>query len=367
MLEGGGPVLCALFPCSLLAAVIVHRSRTGPKKRVDKTLETDRHIYRGGSSRNWREIYDSTTKEHRPTTKMSITSRKIAIVTGASSGIGYAITKQLAEHNYIVYACARRLEPIAPLVKEFSADVIKPYKLDISNLDEITAFKAVLATELPGQKLDLLYNNAGQSCTFPALDVSDAAMQQCFQVNVFGHVNMCRELSSFLVIAKGTIVFTGSCAGIVSFPFGSIYSATKAAIHSYARGLHLEMKPFGVRVINVVTGGVDTNIADTRSLPEDSIYRFPEGQAAFEERQSMAKNHRPMSADVYAAKVMQDILSSRDPVDIYRGTMATFLGFVAMLVPYCILDFGLIKKFHLTKGFKVLKEHSASSAAKKQD
>ena len=294
---------------------------------------------------------------------MSITTRKIAIVTGASSGIGYAMTRQLAEHNYIVYACARRLDPIAPLVKEFSDAVVRPYKLDVSQLEEIVAFKEFLAAELPGKKLDLLYNNAGQSCTFAALDVSDAAMQQCFQVNVFGHVNMCRELSQYLINAQGTIVFTGSCAGIISFPFGSIYSATKAAIHSYARGLHLEMKPFGVRVINVVTGGVDTNIADTRPMPEDSIYRFPEGQAAFEERQRMAKNHKPMSAEVYAAKVMGDILSARDPVDVYRGTMATFLGFVALFVPFCVLEFALIKKFHLTKVFKVLKKRSA----KKED
>lgn len=287
---------------------------------------------------------------------MSTSTKKIAIVTGASSGIGYSVTKELAKHNYIIYACARRLEPIEPLVKEFSETIIKPYKLDISNLEEIIAFKEYLAEDLPGQKLDLLYNNAGQSCTFPALDVSDANMQQCFQVNVFGHVNMCRELSKYLINAKGTIVFTGSCAGIISFPFGSIYSATKAAIHAYARGLHLEMKPFGVRVINAVTGGVDTNISDTRALPENSVYKFPEGQESFEGRQRMAKNHHPMSADVYAKKMVGDILSSRDPVDVYRGTMATFLGFVALFVPYCILEFGLIQKFHLTKVFKVLKE-----------
>jgi len=295
---------------------------------------------------------------------MSTSSKKIAIVTGASSGIGYAITKELAEHNYIVYACARRLEPIQPLVDEFSTSIIKPYKLDISNNDEVVELKEFLAKELPSQKLHLLYNNAGQSCTFPALDVSDANMQKCFQVNVFGHVNMCRELSKYLINAKGTIVFTGSLAGIISFPFGSIYSSTKAAIHAYARGLHLEMKPFGVRIINAVTGGVDTNIADTRPLPEGSIYGFPEGQEAFESRQRMAKNHHPMPAEVYAKKLMGDILSSKDPVDVYRGSMATFLGFVSLFVPYFILEFALIKKFHLTKVFKVLKDKNVESKKK---
>lgn len=299
--------------------------------------------------------------------RMSKPSMKVAIVTGASSGIGYAITKQLAKNNYIVYACARRLEPIEPLVNEFSSDLIKPYKLDISNPKEIVDLREFLRKELVDQKLDVLYNNAGQSCTFPALDVSNDAMEQCFKVNVYGHVNMCRELSSYLINAKGTIVFTGSIAGIVSFPFGSIYSATKASIHAYARGLHLEMKPLGVRVINAITGGVDTNIADTRPLPVDSIYNFSEGKEAFAGRQKMAKNHLPMSADIYAEKLMNDILSSKDPVDVYRGTMATFLGFVAMLVPYCILEFGLIKKFHLSKVFQVLKDKQHNDVYKKDN
>ncbi|SMN21407.1 similar to Saccharomyces cerevisiae YIL124W AYR1 NADPH-dependent 1-acyl dihydroxyacetone phosphate reductase found in lipid particles, ER, and mitochondrial outer membrane [Maudiozyma saulgeensis] len=292
-------------------------------------------------------------------------SKKIAIVTGASSGIGYAITKELAQHDYIIYACARRLEPMQPLVDEFSTSIIKPYKLDISILDEVITFKEFLEEELSGQKLDLLYNNAGQNCCLPALDISDADMQKCFQVNVFGHINMCRELSKYLINAKGTIVFTGSISGIVSFPFGSIYSATKAAIHAYARGLHLELKPFGVRVINSVTGGVNTHISDIRPLPKDSIYEFPEGKEAFESVQHMTDNYQPMSAEVYAKKLVGDILSSKDPVDVYRGSSATFLSFFSSIVPYFILESALIKQFNLTKAFEVLKGKKVE--AKKQD
>ncbi|CCF60230.1 hypothetical protein KAFR_0J01650 [Kazachstania africana CBS 2517] len=282
--------------------------------------------------------------------------QKVAVVTGASSGIGYAITRQLAKHNYQVYACARRLEPIETLVDEFSTTLIKPYKLDVSSMEDIIKFKNFLSETLREGKLDVLYNNAGQSCTFPALDVTDAMVEQCFKVNVFGHINMCRELAQFLINAKGTIVFTGSTAGVISFPFGSIYSASKAAIHQYARGLHLELKPFGVRVINAVTGGVSTNIADTRPLPQDSIYNFEEGQEAFKARQLMAKNNRPMSADVYAEKLMNDILSSRDPLDVYRGTMSSILSWVSLIVPYCVLEWGLVKKFKLEKVFAVLKK-----------
>ncbi|CCC68735.1 hypothetical protein NCAS_0B06510 [Naumovozyma castellii] len=298
----------------------------------------------------------------------TIESRKTAIVTGASSGIGYEITKELARNGFIVYACARRLGPIDDLINDLAPElttelakaVIKPYQLDISKEDEVKQFRVFLEKELPNGKLDLLYNNAGQSCTFPALDVTNDVMEQCFKVNVFGHVNMCRELASYLIQARGTIVFTGSLAGITPFPFGSIYSATKAAIHEYARVLHLEMKPFGVRVINVVTGGVATNIADTRPLPDDSVYNFPEGRKAFEYRQSMAKNHHPMPADVYAKELIKDILSDKDPVDVYRGKLATIMSYVMMLVPYSLLEWGLCKKFKLDKVFEALKSKAES-------
>ncbi|AJR36645.1 Ayr1p [Saccharomyces cerevisiae YJM189] len=281
--------------------------------------------------------------------------KKIAVVTGASGGIGYKVTKELARNGYLVYACARRLEPMAQLAIQFGNDSVKPYKLDISKPEEIVTFSGFLRANLPDGKLDLLYNNAGQSCTFPALDATDAAVEQCFKVNVFGHINMCRELSEFLIKAKGTIVFTGSLAGVVSFPFGSIYSASKAAIHQYARGLHLEMKPFNVRVINAITGGVATDIADKRPLPETSIYNFPEGREAFNSRKTMAKDNKPMPADAYAKQLVKDILSTSDPVDVYRGTFANIMRFVMIFVPYWLLEKGLSKKFKLDKVNNALK------------
>lgn len=283
---------------------------------------------------------------------------RVAVVTGASSGIGYEVTKELASKGFKVYACARRTAPIEPLVGTFG-DLVVAHHLDIADINEVKKFKDFLGEELPEGKLDILYNNAGQSCTFPALDVSNDVMEQCFKVNVFGHVNMTRELSTYLINGKGTVIFTGSIAGFTALPFGSIYSATKAAIHEYARVLHLEMKPFGVRVINAVTGGVHTDIADKRDLPEDSIYRFPEGLEAFRTRQTMARDNHPMPADVYAKKVVSDLLSTRDPVDIYRGKMATFLSYVNIFVPYCVLEWIFAKKFKLDKVAVALKKKYA--------
>lgn len=281
--------------------------------------------------------------------------KKVALVTGASSGIGYEITKLLASKGYTVYAAARRTTPIKPLEEEFPEKVIA-VSLDVSDLQQIQDLKTRFTRDLPDSKLHILYNNAGQSCTFPAVDVDNDKIEQCFKVNVFGPMNLCREMSDFVINARGTIVFTGSLAGIVPFPFGSIYSSTKAAIHQYARVLHVEMKPFGVKVINAITGGVATNIADTRPLLEDSVFNTPEGRHAFETRQNMAKNNKPMSPAVYAKKLVADVESSSDPVDVYRGAMATVMSWVMLLVPYNLLEWGLYKKFHLDDLFHKLAE-----------
>ena len=139
---------------------------------------------------------------------------------------------------------------------------------------------------------------------FPATDVTDAQMKQCFEVNVFGAIRTVRELVPLIINAQGVIGFTGSVSGIIPFPFSCIYSASKAAIHQYAATLRLEMKPFGVKVINIVTGGVKTDIEDKRDLPESSIYNVPGIKEAFNERRQMAARNKPMPAEVYAKKLL---------------------------------------------------------------
>lgn len=278
--------------------------------------------------------------------------QRVAIVTGASSGIGFEVAKQLGQKGWKVYGCARRLGPMKPL----EAFGVVPVQLDVTSAESTLKFKEFLSGELPSAKLDLLYNNAGASCTFPAFDVTDAQIEQAFQVNVFGPMRLTRELQDFLINAKGTIMFTGSLAGVVPFPFSSVYCSCKAAIHQYAHVLHLELKGFNVRVINVVTGGVETNIADTRAIPKGSKYGSPEALETIEARKTMAKNNKPMSAEKYAGKVISDLLSSSDPIDVYRGNWATILSTVAQYLPGWVLEFILTKKFRLGPIFKYHRE-----------
>ncbi|SCU84639.1 LAMI_0C08306g1_1 [Lachancea mirantina] len=286
--------------------------------------------------------------------------QKTALITGASSGIGFEATKQLADKGYKIYAAARRLTLLESLEAKYPGQVIA-VELDVSDPEQIVALRERFAAELPDQKLDLLYNNAGQSCTFAATDATHEIVERAFKVNVFGPMNLCRELSQFLINSGGTIVFTGSVAGLVPFPFGSVYGATKAAIHQYARVLHQEMKCFNVRVINVVTGGVHTDIADKRGVPENSLFNVPEARAALEARREMAKNNHPMSVEKYVARVVHDIESRRDPVDVYRGRVASLAYWISWLVPYAVLERIVFYRFKLFPFYNAMRRKHPKS------
>ncbi|KAK6201149.1 uncharacterized protein RJT21DRAFT_120137, partial [Scheffersomyces amazonensis] len=217
--------------------------------------------------------------------------------------------------------------------------------------------KKFIIEETGDKYLDILFNNAGQSCTFAALDVSDEYIKQCFEVNVYGPMRIVRELGSLVINAKGAIGFTGSVSGVVPFPFSCTYSATKAAIHQYAATLRIEMLGFDVRVLNFITGGVKTDIADKRSLPPNSIYNIPEMVGALKERQEMAARNNPMSAEEYARRVANDFERSKvqGTLNYYRGTMASLLGYILYWCPRFILENILLKKFKMTAVYKVLR------------
>ncbi|ODQ82164.1 hypothetical protein BABINDRAFT_158815 [Babjeviella inositovora NRRL Y-12698] len=158
---------------------------------------------------------------------------------------------------------------------------------------------------------------------------------------------MTRELSLLLIEAKGIIVFTGSIASTMPFLWGPIYGATKAAIHQFAAVLHLEMKPFGARVLNVVTGGVKTNIADTIPFPETSVYTCPELDVSIVERRQIAIKNYPMLAETYTKKVVDDIDSNSNRLNVYRGTMATIFPTLVTIILQCIVERMVSVKFKL--------------------
>lgn len=286
---------------------------------------------------------------------MSVERKKVALVTGASGGIGYATAIEFAKRGYHVFAGARRLEPMKPLQETYGINI---FQLDVSSLESVKNAKKYIIDQTGDSYLDVLYNNAGQSCTFPCIDVKDDDFKLCYEVNVFGPMRTVRELAPLIINAKGTIGFTGSVSGFIPFPFSATYSSTKAAINQYANTLQFEMLPFGVKVINFVTGGVDTSIADTRPLPEDSLFNVSGMKEAFFERQAMAVRNKPMSAQAYATKVVNDFENAKlgGVVQYYRGSKASLLYYVHKIFPTFVLQYFLMERFKLLLVFATIKK-----------
>lgn len=119
-------------------------------------------------------------------------------------------------------------------------------------------------------------------------------------------MRMCQAFSPSLIRSKGTIVQIGSLAGVMPYVFGSVYNASKAALHAYSNTLRVELEPLGVSVITIVTGGVKSRIARTeRSLPEGSYYEAIREE--YERRQKHSQEGA-MDTEEYARSVVGKVL-----------------------------------------------------------
>lgn len=174
-------------------------------------------------------------------------SGKTAVVTGASKGIGLAITAQLLAEGVRVIGASRTVTP------ELAALSVPTVCVDLTVPDGPARLADSALTTLGG--VDLLVNNVGGSERFvPFLDLPDTAWQEAFELNFFTAVRLCRALLPSLVERRGTIVNISS--GSARIPGGPIdYSAAKAALTNFSKMLAEEFGPQGVRV-NTVSPGI---------------------------------------------------------------------------------------------------------------
>lgn len=237
-----------------------------------------------------------------------MSNRQTVLITGCSpGGIGHALARQFHTSGYHVIATARSTSALTSL-SDLGITVLP---LVVDSEDSIQSL-AHQIKELCPNGLGFLVNNAGVNLTLPALDVDLDDAKRCFDVNFFAVVRLVQVFAPMLIQARGTIVMIGSLAGEMPYVFGSIYNASKAALLSYADTLRVEMAPFDVSVITVVTGGVKSQLTRKiqRYIPEDSVY------APIEEQFNKRKTHSAdvgMDVDEYAAGVVPQLLPGAGP------------------------------------------------------
>jgi len=179
-------------------------------------------------------------------------NQKIALITGASSGMGRATALALAKQGFIVYAGSRTPEKLFNIQSEN----IRPIKLDITNPTSIKESIGFI------ESIDVLINNAGYGLVSTVENVTEEEMFDQFNVNVFGLLRVCK-----MVIPKmrkqesGVIINISSFLGKIGLPLFTFYNASKYAVEGITDSLRYELKGFNIRVHSIMPGFFDTNFA----------------------------------------------------------------------------------------------------------
>ena len=257
-------------------------------------------------------------------------AQKVALVTGASAGIGKAIVRRLLREGWVVYGAARRLEQMADIVGEGARAVA----LDVT--DEASMQAGVGAILAATGRIDALVNNAGYGSYGALEDVPLSEAKRQFEVNVFGLVRLTQLVLPAMRAAKaGTIVNISSMGGRIWTPVGGWYHATKHAVEVLSDALRVETRPFGIRVVVVQPGAIKSEWAAIagKTLQESSrssVYGAVTEPMARTLQKAETKSASP---DVVANAVAKAV-TSRRPRRRYATPMdAKLLIFMRWLLP----------------------------------
>lgn len=283
--------------------------------------------------------------------------RELAIVTGASTGIGAATARELARRGFHVLAGVRR-DQDGDAIRGAG---IEPLILDITNPDHIQALVAQVSDDPQGRAVRALVNNAAVQANVPIEAFAIDEWRRMFEVNLFGQVAMVQALLPALIRSKGRVVNISSVGGKVAMATYGPYAATKFALEAVSDSLRRELTPVGVGVVVIEPGAVRTEmlgraIATAGELvsamtPEQSERYGALVHAVNAQAVSSTKSGLPAEA---AAKVIAKAVTARKPRTRYTvGREAAMIRWLPFL-PDRTLDriFTAALRPHFPKGDK---------------
>ena len=205
--------------------------------------------------------------------------KRIALITGASSGIGEACARKFAEGGYDLILTARRAEKLAELKAELEAEGTKVKTLTFDVRDAEAAETAVDSLEPEWRKINVLINNAGLALGLDKEYEGDPDdWNTMIDTNIKGLLTMTRLIVSGMVERnEGHVINIGSVAGDAAYAKGNVYCATKAAVKTITDGLRIDLAETAVRVTNLKPGLVETNFSNVRfhgdNQRADNVYK----------------------------------------------------------------------------------------------
>lgn len=245
---------------------------------------------------------------------------RVALVTGASPGIGAATARRLARAGLTVYGAARRLDRLA----ELAADGVRAVELDVTSDDSMTAAIDHVLSE--AGRIDVLVNNAGYGSYGAIEDVPMAEARRQIEVNLFGLARMIQlVVPGMRGRGGGTIVNITSIGGKITTPLGGWYHASKFAVEGLSDALRTELAPFGIDVVVIEPGGIATEWGD---IAMESA-KAASGDGAYAERVAAASAamegpiaQRGSDPDVVARTIERSVTAGRPRTRYAVGFMA---------------------------------------------
>lgn len=188
---------------------------------------------------------------------------RVALVTGASSGIGKSTAHRLHRAGFTVYAVARRVELMSGLEK----DGIRTFHMDVTDEDSmVSGVERILAET---GRIDVLVNNAGYGSYGAVEDVSIDEARRQFEVNLFGMARLTQLVTPPMRERhSGRIVNISSIGAVIYEPFGAWYHATKSAVEGFSDSLRVELRPFGIDVVIVRPAGI---VSEWNKISRESL------------------------------------------------------------------------------------------------
>lgn len=267
-------------------------------------------------------------------------SKQIVLITGCSDGgLGSSLALAFHRAGYRVIATARNLKKLT----ETRRAGIEELELDVLSQSSIKACAEKLDA-LTGGVLDILINNAGAGLNYPVVDIPLDEIRNIFELNTFSLIPVTRAFLPALMKSKNAKVANNiSVAAYTGLPIQGAYNASKAAANGLTETLRLELAPFGIKVVALMTGSVKTKFfekeaTNTTQLPDDSIYRVvPGGLKMMQNPGEIFANQGQMDADVWASQIVKDLSKANPAHQLWRGDGAGLLRF-AIHLPIGMID-----------------------------
>jgi len=231
-------------------------------------------------------------------------SNKIAVVTGASRGIGSELAVLLADSGYITYNLSRSAN---------DSDKVRHIECDVACEEQVGAAMAQIVQE--HGRIDLLVCNAGYGIGGTAEFTAAAESKSLFDVNYFGAVNSVKAALPALREVQGRVVLVSSAASPFPLPFQAHYSASKAAICAFGLALAGEVRQFGVSVTVALPGDVRTSFTNSRSKTDDGDGVY--GGASMRSINKMEREEQQGMTPQYAARKLLKMCTRRKVKPMY--------------------------------------------------